>query len=127
MNKKAIPLLVLSLVFCLVTIFFLAFATGFCFASLDAYIHADSAGDVVGGIFLFIVLLPICLGLFISGGLILPFNLVMILKMKIKTWYTITILVFAIVAMVLAVCYAVAFPLATSVDQARNAVSSSSI
>lgn len=126
MNKKAIPLLVLSLVFVLITVFFLAFATGFCLASLDAFLNADDVGDVIGGVFLFIALLPVCLGLFISAGCILPFNLVMMLKMKIKTWYTITILTFAIVAMALAVIYVVVFPLATSAQQAAHAVSSSS-
>ena len=46
MNKKAIPLLVLSLVFVLIAVFFLAFATGFCLASLNAFLNADDVGDV---------------------------------------------------------------------------------
>ena len=125
MRKGAIPMLVLSLVFTLITVFILAFATAFCVTSLNAFYHADSAADVVGGIFLFIALIPICIALFISGGCILPFNLVMILKMKIKTWYTYAILTFAIISMALAVIYVVALPLATASDAARNAISSS--
>ena len=126
MKKSAITMLVLSLVFVIIAIFFFAFTSAFAIGSLTAFFDPKGdAGDKIGGIFLFIAMLPFCLGLFVSAASVLPFNLVMLLKMKIKAWYTIAILIFAIAAMASAIIYVVAFPLLTSINSSSSAISSS--
>ena len=127
MRKSAITLLVFSLVFVTLTIVLLLFTALFVGASLDAlYKPNNNAGDVIGGIFLFIAMIPYCFGTIASALSILPFNLIMRLKMKIKTWYTLTIFIFAIAAVVTAVLLMITVPVISSITDASKASSSSS-
>ena len=127
MRKSAITLLVFSLVFVTLTIVLLLFTALFVGASLDALYKPDNnAGDVIGGIFLFIAMIPYCFGTIASALSILPFNLIMRLKMKIKTWYTLTIFIFAIAAVVTAVLLMITVPVISSITDASKASSSSS-
>ena len=126
MKKSTKVMMVFSIVFTTITIFFFAFATTFAVNSLVAcYKPNADVGDVIGGVFLFIAMLPFCLGMFISAASILPFNLITMLKLKIRNGYTISILIFAIVMMVLSIAYCIAFPLATSIAHPNNTSSSS--
>ena len=127
MRKSAITLLVFSLIFVTLTIVLLFFTALFVGASLDALYKPDNnAGDVIGGIFLFIAMIPYCFGTIASALSILPFNLIMRLKMKIKTWYTLTIFIFAIAAVVTAVLLMITVPVISSITDASKASSSSS-
>ena len=127
MRKSAITLLVFSLIFVTLTIVLLFFTALFVGASLDAlYKPGNNAGDVIGGIFLFIAMIPYCFGTIASALSILPFNLIMRIKMKIKTWYTLTIFIFAIAAVVTAVLLMITVPVISSITDASKASSSSS-
>ena len=127
MRKSAITLLVFSLIFVTLTIVLLFLTALFVGASLDAlYKPNNNAGDVIGGIFLFIAMIPYCFGTIASALSILPFNLIMRLKMKIKTWYTLTIFIFAIAAVVTAVLLMITVPVISNITDASKASSSSS-
>jgi len=127
MKKSAIVMLTFSLIFVLITTFLFFFTTVFSVSSVAAFFKPDGdAGDKIGGIFLFIVMVPYCIGMFISSACILPFNLVMMLKMKIKAWYTIAILIFAISMMALAIIYLFAFPFFTNINSSSSSSISSS-
>ena len=110
MKKSAITLLVFSLIFVTLTVVLLFF----------------TAGDVLGGIILFIAMIPYCLGTIASAGAILPFNLIMRFRMKVKTWYTLVIFIFAIAAAVTAVVLLITVPVISSITDASKASSSSS-
>ena len=125
MKKSAITMLVLSLIFVVITGILLFFASLFVFGSLNALYKPDAdLGDAIGGIILYIYLIMWCFGTAISAALILPFDLVLLVKFKIKKWYTIAILAFAIAAIVAAIIMFSAVPIAESI---REANSSSSI
>lgn len=127
MKKSAIVLLIFSLVFVTLTSFLLVLTTMFVWGSLDALYKPDAdLGSVLGGIFLFIAMIPYCLGTIASSALILPFNLIMRFKMKIKTWYTLAVFIFAIAAIATAVLLLFAVPIASGITQAGKAASSSS-
>ena len=127
MKKSAITLLVFSLIFVTLTVVLLFFTALFVGASLSALYKPDNnAGDVLGGIILFIAMIPYCLGTIASAGAILPFNLVMRFRMKVKTWYTLVIFIFAIAAAVTAVVLLITVPVISSITDASRASSSSS-
>ena len=127
MKKSAIVMLSFALAFVIITLFLFFFTSLFCINSVIAYVNPNGdPGDKIGGIFLFIIMIPYCLGMFVSAGAILPFNLILRFKMKVKTWYTLAVLIFAIVMMVVAVLYLFAFPFATSVTSSSSSSISSS-
>ena len=126
MKKSAVTMLVVSLIFVLITSVLLFFSTLFVMGTLNALYKPDhTAGDVIGGIFLYLYLVLLCFGTVVAAVLILPFNLIMMIKMKIRKWYTITILVFAIVAIVASVLMFISVPVAQSIADAGKASSSS--
>ena len=128
MKKSAIVMLVFSLIFVVSALAFLVFASIFGIISLVAYFGPNSTdGDKIGSFFVFIAMIPYCLGMFASGLLILPFNITMIKKMEIKTWFTKAILIFAIVMMALAIIFVIVFPLAVNIAPASSGSSTSSI
>ena len=127
MKKSAIVLLVFSLIFVVATLVFFVFSTIFGVTSLVAYFDPNgTAGDKVGSVFLFIAMIPYCAGMFLSGALTLPFDLALQKKLQDKTWYTKAILIFALVAMALAIIYVIVFPLSVNATTSANSSSSMS-
>ena len=126
MKKSAISMLVVSLIFVLITSVLLFFSTLFVVGTLNALYKPDhTAGDVIGGIFLYLYLILLCFGTVISAVLIIPFDLIMLIKMKIKTWYTIAILVFAGVAIIASIIMFISVPVAQDISDAGKAANSS--
>ena len=106
MKKSAIVLLVFACIFVTTTLVLLVFTSLFSISSLMAIFKGDAKfGDVLGGILLYIYV--ILLGIFtvVSAVLILPFDSILMGKMKINTWYTKTIMIFAIVAIVISIFF----------------------
>ena len=126
MKKSAIVLLVLALIFTAAALVFFVFSTILGVTSLAAYFDPNgTAGDKVGSVFLFIAMIPYCGGMLLSGGLILPFDLALEKKLQEKTWYTKALLIFALVAMALAIIYVITFPLCVNTTSSGSGSSSS--
>lgn len=125
MKKSAIVLLVFSCLFVTTTIVLLFFTSMFAFSSLDAIFNPKSTGgDVLGGVILFILMIPYCLGSAASALLILPFDIIMIAKMKINRWFTKAILIFAIAAIVYAIMLLFSVPIVSALQPSSSSSSS---
>ena len=138
-NKKAIALFVFALIFVVATLFLLSFqaalTVGFytsTFGSGES--SASNLGEAIGEIFATIfgvLFLIIFIGIFglgtiISGSLILPFDIILIKKHGVKTWYTRAIWIFAVVAISLAILLFVSILVSGGISSAVNNSSSSS-
>ena len=127
MNNKAKTFLILSCVF--VTIAALL-STLHLYLSYGTYslifTPAENLGEALGVVFGLIVFIAYSLllgiGILVSGGLTLGF-VIPLMKIEGKKWYSIAIMVVAIVAIALAI---LAFVMIPVVSDAHNAASSSS-
>ena len=127
MSKKAKTFLILSCVF--VTIAALL-STLHLYLSYGTYslifTNAENLGEALGVVFGLIVFIAYSLllgiGILVSGGLTLGF-VIPLMKIEGKKWYSIAIMVVAIVAIALAI---LAFVMIPVVSDAHNAASSSS-
>ncbi len=127
MSKKAKTFLILSCVF--VTIAALLSTLHLCL-SFDTYslifTNAENLGEALGLVFGLIIFIAYSLllgiGILVSGGLTLGF-VIPLMKIEGKKWYSIAIMVVAIVAIALAI---LAFVMIPVVSDANNAASSSS-
>lgn len=127
MNKKAKTFLILSCVF--VTIAALL-STLHLYLSYGTYslifTNADNLGEALGVVFGLIIFIAYSLllgiGILVSGGLTLGF-VIPLMKIEGKKWYSIAIMVVAIIAIALAI---LAFVMIPVVSDAHNAASSSS-
>ena len=127
MSNKAKTFLILSCVF--VTIAALL-STLHLYLSYGTYslifTHAENLGEALGVVFGLIVFIAYSLllgiGILVSGGLTLGF-VIPLMKIEGKKWYSIAIMVVAIVAIALAI---LAFVMIPVVSDAHNAASSSS-
>lgn len=131
MNKKSIIMLVFACVFVTVTAGLLAYDS---FLSISAYSvlfgshpenFGEALGSALGGVLLYA--LTIIFGAFIlaSVAATLPFEIIL-LKTNGKKWYTLVILIFSIVAVVLAIFYVAMLPVVSQIESAAKAASSSS-
>lgn len=131
MKKSAIILLVFACIFVTTTLVLLAFTCLFCISSMTALLKdGKTLGDALGGIFLYIYDILLAIGTIISAALILPFDLIMIGKMKINKWYTKAILIFAIAAIVVSFFFIFALPIMTTLNSSSSSssmISSSSL
>lgn len=112
----AIVMLSLALFFVLMSIGLLSLSAYF---SVDAlykiYGPGRNLGEALYGLLLFIFLLPSCFAsMFVSGG-ILPFILILRAKFQVKTWWSMMILVYAIIAIVASFFLLFALPITTSI------------
>lgn len=127
MSNKAKTFLILSCVF--VTIAALL-STLHLYLSYGTYslifTHAENLGEALGVVFGLIVFIAYSLllgiGILVSGGLTLGF-VIPLMKIEGKKWYSIAIMVVAIIAIALAI---LAFVMIPVVSDAHNAASSSS-
>lgn len=91
----------------------------------EIYKTTSNVGSVVLGIlYWFPVVCYGMMSIFFAGG-VLPFDLILLNKGKVKKWYTIIILVLAIAIIVAAFTMIFALPIATSVANASRHSSSS--
>ena len=117
---------VLALVF--VTIATFLFGVTAYYASTTLYIlyHDEaSIGDVFGGLITWILVIMYGVLTMVAAGGILPFDLLLINKCKVKTWYTKVILIFAITMIVLSFISMLGLPIASSIYRANHQSSSS--
>ena len=126
MSKGRIVLLVWALIF--VTISSVLFSLTAFYSSFSLYAifnpNAD-LGSTIGGVLLWI--LGMIYGIFtvVSSSLILPFDLVLLNKLKVKTWYTKAILVFAIATICISFVLVFILPISASIYSSASNSSSS--
>ena len=129
MNSRAkTTFLTLALVF--VGIAATLFAVTIYYASTTLYIlYHDEAtiGDVFGGLITWILVIMYGALTLVAAGGILPFDLLLMNKCKVKAWYTNLILIFAIVVMVLTIFTVLGLPLIGRLYYTLNNSSSSAI
>ena len=114
-KRGALAMLILSLIFVTITAFLLCFDLVWTGSSISLiYSKGASGWDALGGVIIYVYVILLSIGVSVSALLALPFNLVLMLKMNVKTWYTKAILIFIIVAVVLAIFLAFSLPLAGS-------------
>ena len=124
MKKSGIIMLVFACLFVTTTLVLLAFTSLFSISSMMAIMKKDGTfGDALGGILLYIYDILLAIITIISAALILPFDLVLIGKMKVNTWYTKTILIFAIFAIVASLFFIFALPIMTSLNSSSSSSS----
>ena len=131
MNKKSIILLVFACIFVTVTAVLLAFDSIFSISTYDAlfFSHPENLGEALGVVFGSILLIAMTIifgvGILVSVSLTLPFTIIL-MKLNGKKWYTLVILIFSIVAVVLAIGYIAMLPVVSQIESAAKEGSSSS-
>lgn len=131
MNKKSIILLVFACIFVTVTAVLLAFDSIFSISTYDAlfFSHPENFGEALGVVFGSILLIAMTIifgvGILVSVSLTLPFTIIL-MKLNGKKWYTLVILIFSIVAVVLAIGYIAMLPVVSQIESAAKEGSSSS-
>ena len=128
MGKIKTTFLTLALVFVGLTI--ALFAVTVYYASNTLYlIYHDKPNiiDVFAGLILWAVVIMYATFTMVAAGGILPFDLLLINKCKVKTWYTKVILIFAITMIVLSFISMLGLPIASSIYRINHQSSSSSI
>ena len=124
MKKSGIIMLVFACLFVTTTLVLLVFTSLFSISSMMAIMKKDGTfGDALGGILLYIYDILLAIVTIVSAALILPFDLIMIGKMKINTWYTKTILIFAIAAIVVSLFFIFALPIMTALNPSSSSSS----
>lgn len=127
MNKKTKTLLILSAIFATITLI-VSFFNGYMSFGMYSLMwsNPENLGEALGVVFGLIIFIAytVLLGIvvLITGGLTLGF-VIPLIKLDGKKWYSIVMLVVAIVSMALAVLFVVMLPI---VSDAHNAASSSS-
>ena len=131
MNKKSIILLVFACIFVTVTAVLLAFDSIFSISTYDAlfFSHPENFGEALGVVFGSILLIAMTIifgvGILVSVSLTLPFTIIL-MRLNGKKWYTLVILIFSIVAVVLAIGYIAMLPVVSQIESAAKEGSSSS-
>ena len=131
MSKKSLTMLILSCIFVTLAV---------ALTALDAYVSISSyallfssdpqsfgeaLGAALGGILLYLYTILLGIGIIALGILTLPFDIIL-LKSNGKKWYSITILVVAILCIVSAITFIAMLPAISQAQEAAKAASSSS-
>lgn len=127
MSNKAKTFLILSCVFVTIAALLSALHLYLSYGTYSLiFTNAENLGEALGVVFGLIVFIAYSLllgiGILVSGGLTLGF-VIPLMKIEGKKWYSIAIMVVAIVAIALAI---LAFVMIPVVSDAHNAASSSS-
>lgn len=126
MSKTKNIFLTLALVFTGITI--VLFATTIYYASVTLYaLYHDkpNIADIFGGIILWSMVIMFAIFTIAAAGGILPFDLLLINKCKVKTWYTRLLFIFSITMMALSLITMLGLPIAGSIYHAYHSSSSS--
>jgi len=127
MNKTKNTFLILALVFVAVTL--VLFSVTVYYASSTIYLvyhDKPSFGDVFGGMILWILVVMYGIFTIVAAGGILPFDLLLMNKCKVKTWYTKLMFIFSITMMALTLLSMLSLPIASNIYHATRHVASSS-
>ena len=123
MRKSTVVMIVFACIFAVLTLLSLFFEGLFAFGSMDAlFFSANTLGDALGGIFLLLFAIIVGVVVLFFALCSLPF-IIVLLKQVGKKWYSLTFLIFTIVAIVLAITF-VLVPIISG--NASNGASSSS-
>jgi len=131
MSSRAKTMLVLSCVFITIALLILAydaymsFSTLFLLLGTPAENLGDALGKVFGSVILYAMTILTSIGVILFSGLTIPFD-VILLKENGKKWYSITILVVAIVAIFMAIACVAMLPVISGIESSANSSSSSS-
>ena len=133
MSKQAKTMLIIACIFATISAVLLYFDA---YMSISTYVllfgsKAEDLGDALGKVFgtviLYAMTIILGIGVVASSAVVLPFD-IRLLKLQGKKWYSIALLVFAIVAIVSAVVFVAMLPVVGQIqDAARSASSSSDI
>ena len=131
MSSRAKTMLVLSCVFITIALLILAydaymsFSTLFLLLGTPAENLGDALGKVFGSVILYAMTILTSIGVILFSGLTIPFD-VILLKENGKKWYSITILVVAIVVIFMAIACVAMLPVISGIESSANSSSSSS-
>lgn len=131
MSSRAKTMLVLSCVFITIALLILAydaymsFSTLFLLLGTPAENLGEALGKVFGSVILYAMTILTSIGVILFSGLTIPFD-VILLKENGKKWYSITILVVAIVAIFMAIACVAMLPVISGIESSANSSSSSS-
>ena len=131
MSKKSLTMLILSCIFVTLAV---------ALTALDAYVSISSyallfgsdpqsfgeaLGAALGGVLLYLYTILLGIGIIALGILTLPFDIILLISNG-KKWYSITILVVAILCIVSAITFIAMLPAISQAQEAAKAASSSS-
>ena len=131
MSSRAKTMLVLSCVFITIALLilvydpYMSFSTLFLLLGTPAENLGDALGKVFGSVILYAMTILTSIGVILFSGLTIPFD-VILLKENGKKWYSITILVVAIVAIFMAIACVAMLPVISGIESSANSSSSSS-
>ena len=131
MSSRAKTMLVLSCVFITIALLILAydaymsFSTLFLLLGTPAENLGEALGKAFGSVILYAMTILTSIGVILFSGLTIPFD-VILLKENGKKWYSITILVVAIVAIFMAIACVAMLPVISGIESSANSSSSSS-
>jgi len=130
MSNKAKTFLILSCVFVTIAALLSALHLYLSYGTYSLiFTNAENIGEALGVVFGLIVFIAYSLllgiGILVSGGLTLGF-VIPLMKMEGKKWYSIAIMVVAIVAIALAILAFVMIPVVSDAHSAASSSSSSS-
>ena len=131
MSNKAKTFLILSCVFVTIAALLSALHLYLSYGTYSLiFTNAENLGEALGVVFGLIVFIAYSLllgiGILVSGGLTLGF-VIPLMKIEGKKWYSIAIMVVAIVAIALAILSFVMIPVVSDAHSAASSSSSSSI
>lgn len=131
MSNKARTMLILSCVFITITavlLFFDAYFSGASYSILfgsNPETFGEAIGAALGGILLYAMTILLSAGVLLFAILTLPFDIIL-LKENGKKWYSITILVVAITAILAAIVFVAMLPIVGNAQSAAEAAKNSS-
>ena len=130
MSNKAKTFLILSCVFVTIAALLSALHLYLSYGTYSLiFTHAENLGEALGVVFGLIVFIAYSLllgiGILVSGGLTLGF-VIPLMKIEGKKWYSIAIMVVAIIAIALAILAFVMIPVVSDAHSAASSSSSSS-
>ena len=131
MNKKSIVLLVFACLFATVTLGLLIYDSILSISTYNVLFFSnpenfgEALGSALGGVLLYVLTIIFGVFILISVALTLPFDLIL-MKINGKKWYSIAILAFSIMAVIMAVVYVAMLPVISQIESAAKAGSSSS-
>lgn len=131
MNKKSIILLVFACLFATVTLGLLIYDSILSISTYNVLFFSnpenfgEALGSALGGVLLYALTIIFGVFILISVALTLPFDLIL-MKINGKKWYSIAILAFSIMAVIMAVVYVAMLPVISQIESAAKAGSSSS-
>lgn len=126
-SRTKTTFLVLALVFTTLTLILFSITVYYASSTLYLIYHdKPNIGTVFGGLILWVLVIMYSIFTLAAAGGILPFDLLLMNKCKVRTWYTRAMFVFSITMMVLSFITMFALPIASNVYRLNHSSISSS-